>query len=141
MDLDHPEEHKEKVARHRRLHPQPWHAFLHEGRVLQLGQGKLDAEVGGSVLHVVLHPRCRGLWPQHRPGVRRSQRERAHCCIHANMWRRKRKICHRGRDLPFFPKRRNPSLNPSKNGRAEALDESILVHHHHPKQTQSQQQK
>ena len=25
-------------------------------------------------------------------------------CVNANMWRRKRKICHRGRDLPFFPK-------------------------------------
>ena len=30
---DYPEEHREKVDRHRRLHPQPWHPFFHEGRV------------------------------------------------------------------------------------------------------------
>ena len=64
MDLDHPDENREKVARHRRFHPQPWHAFLHDSRALQIGEGKLDAEVGGSFLHAVLHPRCRGLWPR-----------------------------------------------------------------------------
>ena len=60
------------MARHRRLRPQPWHCFLYQN--CSLVQGKLDAEVGGSVLHVVLHPRCRGLWPR---------RNTAQRCLHS----------------------------------------------------------
>ena len=48
---------------------------------------------------------CALSWPvasPHRPGARRSQRERAQFCMDANMWRRKREICHRGQDLPIF---------------------------------------
>ena len=93
------------MARHRRFHPQPWHVVLHEGRVLRHGRGKLDAEVGGSVTCGASSALS---WPvaapQHRPGVRRSHGERSQCCVYPNMWRRKRKICHRGRHLPFFPK-------------------------------------
>ena len=60
MHLGHPEEHKEKVARHRRLRPQPSHAFLYESRVLK-GSSTLKS-VGASCM--ILHARCRALWPR-----------------------------------------------------------------------------
>ena len=46
--------------------------------------------------------------PENRPGVRRSHGERQFAFMH--MWHLKRKICHKGRDLPFFPKQRIPFL-------------------------------
>ena len=62
MDLDHLESTKRRWRVTAAFILNLGTSSFYEGCVLQLGKGKLDDEVSGSVLHVVLHPRCCGLW-------------------------------------------------------------------------------
>ena len=65
-----------------------------------------SAEVGGSALHVVLHPRCRALWPRRSTTQAFADlTENVHSLAYVQTVALE--ICHRGRYLPFSPKRRN----------------------------------
>ena len=67
--------------------------------------GKRDVEVGSFVLLVVSFALS---WLEVASYSCRAQR------IYVNMWRRKRNICHKGRDLTFFQKRRKKGYNNKK---------------------------
>ena len=92
MDLDQPGEHTEKVALHRRLHPQPRQAFLH-------------GSVKGSATPRLVAASC--MWCYVRAGRAERPPKRSQIwkrtflsCTYANMWRRKQILSQK--DFPIF---------------------------------------